>query len=55
MKGETQAKMTPGVRGVILMMVISKRRDEKWKTQDQQSGNFLLHLANGPSLAPLQA
>jgi hypothetical protein len=55
MKGKTQAKMTPGVRGVILMMVISKRRNEEWKTQNQQGGDFFLHLANGPSLASLPA
>ena len=53
MKSETKAKTALGVRGMILMVVISERRDAEWKTEDQHSGNFLIHLANGTSLLPI--
>jgi len=53
MERETKAKAAPLVRGVILMVVIGERRDAERKTEDQHCGDFLLHLANGPSLEPV--
>lgn len=53
MKRETEAKTALVVRGMILMVVIGERRGPERKTEDQHSGDFLIHLANGPALEPV--
>jgi hypothetical protein len=53
MKRETEAKTAPVVRGIILMVVIGERCDVERNTKDQDGGNFLIHLTNGPLLEPV--